>query len=346
MCSSDERGRVQPKLESFLLDPYVLSLISRPFNPYSFTATQSKTAFETKTAAINVTPTTKRGYDINEIKEDALWLSKEAEIDEISALRIVTLEHQSRASTQILCDFSDEEAVSLRQAAGDVNAGFSTVVPRAMLSTGKPSPFDSRESRRVRTLQLYLQECRYLLKCAGYFLQVAFSRDDDDFIAGVLQSTRKIKIKSKGKGKGKDNEDLLELRIGTALAGTIEEAGMSSRKLLLDSIKSLKDNFERLDHGSGWFKDEVSYEALEMDWLSSKLVESLHMMEIIFRLVDRPAYLPSSDVVLAWFRFVSSYGFFDKLDVVSRFSVDDFKSANINLSHNPQCSLPFNLSSH
>jgi nuclear pore complex protein Nup188 len=316
LSSPDNRGRLHPKLESFLLDPYVLTLLARPFNPYSFTSAQSKTAFETKTAAINVTPTTKKGYDINEIKEDALWLSKEAEIDEISALRITVLEYQSRGSAQILSDFSDEEAVSLQQAAGDVNAEFSTAIPRAMLSSGKPAPFESRESRRVRTLQLYLQECRCLLKCAGYFVQVAFSKDDNDFFEGILQSV--LKIKGKRNGKEKYNEDLLELRVGEALAGTLVEAGTSAHKLLLDSIKSLKAGFERLQRGSGWFREEAGHEALEMDWLNNKLVENLHIMEIIFRLVDRPAHVPSAEAVLAWFRFVSSYGFFDRLETVSR----------------------------
>ena len=93
----DKFGASDSHLESFFSDTQVQKLLARPFHPFSFTQSNTKAAFETKTAAINVAPTSNCEYDINKIKEDALWLSKEAQIDEVSALRIIVLEYQSRA---------------------------------------------------------------------------------------------------------------------------------------------------------------------------------------------------------------------------------------------------------
>ena len=158
--------------------------LARPYNPYSYTPnTPTKSTFETKTAAINVTPTTKKDYDITEIKEDALWLSKEAEIDELSALRLVVLEYQTRSAAQLQSEFSDEERIFLQEAAGNGSLELSSTLSRTKLASAVSDEhavdLDSKDVRRVRALRLYLSERRYLLKCAGLFLQRALDQQND-----------------------------------------------------------------------------------------------------------------------------------------------------------------------
>ena len=287
-------------------EPYVLQLLSRPFNPFSFTKSQSRSSFETKTAAINVTPTNSN-YSINEIKEDALWLSKQAEIDEVSALRIVVLEYQSRSSAQLRGEFSDEEAASLHEAGGNINTETSNLLSRALrskaLSSDKQTAsFNSQDGRRVRALEIYLSERRYLLKCTDWILHSGLRADS---ITAPPMS-----------GGAEAQSSWLE-RLGEQLIATFHQDS-DANEFLLYCIKALKANIERLGKGSGWYKSEGGREDIELEWLSSQIAEAIHTMEIIFLLLDYQKDSRTSTSVLEWFRFAASYGFFDQFTPVSR----------------------------
>jgi nuclear pore complex protein Nup188 len=308
LSKPNDYNQEHPALENFLSEPYVLELLARPYNPYSYTPnTPTKSTFETKTAAINVTPTTKRDYDINEIKEDALWLSKEAEIDDFSALRLVVLEYQTRSAAQLQSDFSDEEKVVLQEAAGNFSAELSSTLARTKVAGAVSDEytvdFDPKDVRRVRALRLYLSERRYLLKCAGLFLQAALDQQYDP-----------AKEAEQNEG-GKSITSWTE-KVGEDLIVSLENVGRSIHDCLMDSIRSLRDKFNGLDKGSGWFKQEDTREDLEIDWLSNVLVEAINTMEITIRILDKQNHIPSSDAVLDWFGFVSTYGFFDQFEHV------------------------------
>lgn len=308
LSNPDDYNRDHTVLESFLSEPYVLELLARPYDPYSYTPnTPSKSIFETKTAAINVTPTTKKDYDINEIKEDALWLSKEAEIDDFSALRLVVLEYQTRSAAQLQSDFSDEERIFLQEAAGSFSAELSSILPwtkvAGAVSDEHLVDFDSKDIRRVRALRLYLSERRYLLKCAGLFLQAALDQKNDP-------------AKDAEQDEGGESVTNWIQRVGEDLIVSLENAGRSMHDCLMDSIRSLRDKFKGLDKGSGWLKQEDTREDLEIDWLCNILVEAISTMEITIRILDKQNRIPSSDAVLDWFRFASTYGFFDQFEHV------------------------------
>lgn len=53
------------------------------------------------------------------MKEDALWLSGKAQIDETSALRVVVVECQSRAAARLSAPFSEDELINIRETAGN-----------------------------------------------------------------------------------------------------------------------------------------------------------------------------------------------------------------------------------
>lgn len=286
----------------------MLQLLGRPYNPYSYTPnTPTKSTFETKTAAINVTPTTKRDYEITEIKEDALWLSKEAEIDELSALRLVVLEYQTRSAAQLQSDFSDEERIFLQEAAGNGSVELSSTLPRTKLAVAVSdeltADLDSKDIRRVRALRLYLSERRYLIKCTGLFLQTALDQQNDP-------------AEEAEQDHGGESTALWARHVGADLLVSLGKAGRTMHDCLTDSIRSLRDKFKGLDKGSGWLKEEGGREDLEIDWLCNILVEAIHTMEIIIRILDKQNHIPSSDAVLDWFRFASTYGFFDQFEHV------------------------------
>jgi nuclear pore complex protein Nup188 len=308
LSKPDDYNQDHPALESFLSEPYVLQLLGQPYNPYSYTPnTPTKSPFETKTAAINVTPTTKKDYDITEIKEDALWLSKEAEIDELSALRLVVLEYQTRSATQLQSEFSDEERIFLEEAAGNGSVELSSTLPRTKLAGAISDEFavdfDSKDIRRVRALRLYLSERRYLLKCAGPFLQTALDQQNDP-------------VEESEQDHDGESTASWTRRVGADLLVSLEKAGRTMRDCLIDSIRSLRDKFKELEKGSGWLKEAGSREDLELDWLCNILVEAVSTMEITIRILDKQNHIPSSDAVLDWFGFASTYGFFDQFEHV------------------------------
>ena len=89
-------------LRRHLTDPQTIYLLARSTSPYSAPTLQTKSTFDTKTSSVHVPPSGNPRYDIGQIKEDTLWLSKETKIDEVSALRIAVLEWQTRPAVQLL----------------------------------------------------------------------------------------------------------------------------------------------------------------------------------------------------------------------------------------------------
>ncbi|RMZ76428.1 hypothetical protein DV737_g4828, partial [Chaetothyriales sp. CBS 132003] len=155
---------------SFLADDHVQRLLSKPVPAFPPPSPQSRSSFDSRTAAINITPSSSHQYDIHKIKEDALWLSTEANIDETEALRITLLEWQYRPEACLRAGFSDAELASLRGALGPEDCESLGLVPRSPLNRSE-SAFDSVDGTRSRLLQVYLNEKVRLLAVYNELLQ-------------------------------------------------------------------------------------------------------------------------------------------------------------------------------
>lgn len=268
-----------------------------PFNTSS-PSQQSKNAFETKTSAINVTPSSSARHNIKEVKEDALWLSKEAQIDEISALRIVVVECQTRAFVQLVGPISNEELTGIQDAAGHGQSA----VPVALLSQGADAEaiqkdFDSQDSRRVRLLRTYLSERLFLIKCASYAIQ--------GYVYGLLLES--------GNRVGNDGDDSLPPfeHIGLQLFKQIKK----SETWLLSCFKAIWNNMENVEKGSGWYKEDNGREDLELEWRNAQIAEATLVLEILFQAIDTRQQISSTTAVLQWLELVKKWDFFQ----VSRF---------------------------
>jgi nuclear pore complex protein Nup188 len=321
----EECDRSSTSIKSFFSEPDVIKLLSRPFNPFSFSQANTKTAFETKTAAINVTPTTKSTYSIQEIKEDSLWLSKEAQIDEISALRIVVLEYQSRSAAQLQGEFSDEEAVSLQEAAGNINTESSNLLSLALKSRTTTSSGKSEtgvESRRCRLLQIYLSERRNLFACTNIILHTSLR---------YLQ----------GKGKQAQHQPTWTDQVSELFIQSQDLSSHGATDFLNYYIKSFKTNIEGLNEGSGWFKADGGREDLELEWLNTRIAEAIHTLELSLLMLSYCTDVRTPGNLLEWFRFVSEKGYFDQFVPVSGDNSESFKTlfANILHSHTPLSNL-------
>ena len=282
-------------LESFFSDKQVQKLLARPFDPFSFTQSNTKSAFDTKISAVNVTPTSQSDYSIDEIKEDSLWLSKEAQIDEISALRIVVLEFQSRPTTQLQTTFSTEEVVSLQAAAGNINSESSNLLASALFSAANglnSQPQNPQEQRRLRAIQLYLSERQNLLACSKIIFQVGFCQQERKD-SGIAEEPSWIE------------------RIAKSFLSSQEE---SPERFLHYCITALNSNFKKLDAGSGWFKAEGGRQDVEAEWLLCRIIEFIHILEMSLVILDyRKEDTRTPANVLEWFQFVSKYAFFENL---------------------------------
>ena len=83
LCDPKTASKSVP-LRNFLSAEENLNILSRPWRPFAEPSTEAKNRFETRTAPVNVTPSNNGGYNLDEIKEDTLWLSKQANISEDS----------------------------------------------------------------------------------------------------------------------------------------------------------------------------------------------------------------------------------------------------------------------
>ena len=273
-------------------------MLSQPSNAFPKPSPQTKTAFETKTSAINVTPSNTARYDIKEIKEDALWLSNEAGIDEVSALRVVVEEFQSRAYAQLLGEFSEEENLSLQDAADTQS---SNVLSTGLLLTGTTpdalqKKFDAQESRRIRLLHIYLSERRYLWKCLVFLVQQRSPHDankgSDDGRAIPWFNTYHVTVVSQWDALEAPADRIV--RFIATLTSILEKTFSGS--------------------GSGWFKDDGGRVDIEIEWTNSQIMEATYIMEIIFQHLWAVDTITQTAPILEWFRFVSRFDFFDPRD--------------------------------
>ena len=149
-------------------------------DPFPSASTKSKSAFQTKTAAINATPISNGDYDIEQIKADAQWLSENSKIDEIGALRIVVLDWQQSAFGSHASSFTSgqhDEPTSSKSFIGPA--------ANSILGLEKEGAFNelqisasatiSKDIRRSRQKYLLEDEKSYILRVAVELMSVALS---------------------------------------------------------------------------------------------------------------------------------------------------------------------------
>jgi nuclear pore complex protein Nup188 len=151
-------------LHDFVNDPETVQCLEYSASWTPKPSSKSAGDFETKTAPINVPQAANIEIDLDELKEDAKWLSKELQIEELSALRLAVLERQTRASVSLV-------------------AGRPTVLHNSNGDEGKNSELASpknavnQKSRRAALLNIFLVERSHALKlCAHLVARYAVSK--------------------------------------------------------------------------------------------------------------------------------------------------------------------------
>jgi len=227
-------------------------------------------------------------------------------------LRIVVQEWQARPIARLLRGFSEEEAVGLQDVARANGFGrsflglHSLFVPTA---TAERDDFTMAVNQRRRLTEIYLSERRYILKVCERLVHACLL-------------ARRLATTSKAKGSGTSNEKERSswvIEVGGSILNADYGAGgalTTNNDRMLECIGALRARINDLQQGSGLFKNEGGREDVEEAWFNNYVLESIHIMELMFLFIDSSSGITVSSVTLVWFRFASRYGFFEHFDTV------------------------------
>lgn len=243
-------------------------------------------------------------WNLDDIKEDALWLSKKTSIDEVSALRLVVLERQSRSEQDLLNQFSDEEIASLQDAieVGQLShptGGVQAIeILKGTTRNAQPTESMSQDERQLKIYQSYLSEKRHMLKLALYLLSVS--------LRGNLPSTYQrpeIPLENEST-QPKRKVD----KVATLVFPREDRTGPSDSAISLPAcVEAIQSRLSDIDAGSGWLTPEAEY-ARQLG-LTEEVVQ---IMQILFLRLEEAERIPSSQVLLSWLRLVAKYDFFNQ----------------------------------
>jgi nuclear pore complex protein Nup188 len=294
-----------------LRDQANVDILSKPWQPFAVPSAQEKAKFEAKTAPINVTPASGPGYSLDELKTDTLWLSKLANISEDVALRLVVLEWQNRPTVQLLSGLTEEEALSVNDAAGLANLGASAFIPNSSIVTAPSgladTQFDSADQRKLRLLQLYLSTRVFILRTSQ--LLVSW---------GAAERLRQT--------HGQDYrvcDDWLE-ELGKDVAAKQRPA---KSEALDQCIQAANERWDAIDNGFTWDVPESIQETTVALWLTSYITEIIHLLHIALIHADLfTEKFVERTTIERWFHFVAEKDFFRNVALVSTVSAEHLSS--------------------
>ncbi|KAF2278844.1 uncharacterized protein EI97DRAFT_413750 [Westerdykella ornata] len=299
LCDPDAAAKSRA-LESFLHDPANKAALSTPWQPFPGPSSQEKAKFDSKTAPINVTPSPNGRYNIDEIKDDSIWLSKLVNISEDAALRLVILEWQARPSYQLLSGLTEEEALSVSDAAGLSSLGASTIIPNSAIVTApsglQDAQFNAVEQRRLRILEIYTTS------------RIA-----------ILRTSQLLRSWSEGPRLRRTyGQDYRVCSAGTSF-DWLEQLGsdISLENDCLDRvIQAVEAKWDGLDTGFTWDVPEPVQEGAEILWMVAEITEIIHLLHIALIHADllEDSFV-AAKTVDRWFALMQKTGFFSTFSV-------------------------------
>lgn len=275
------------------------SLLRDPATAFAPPSDSTRSKFETRTAAIHVTPQPNQKFDIKVIKEDAQWLSRNAKVNLITALRATVVEFQSRPASHLTSTLSSQDIINLQEASGVASMQSSALVPIAGAAQDAETiwaDFEKEELRRQRIFQTYLAERRHFLMTAALVQEnVLYTQPSASVLTAGEPSTQTHLIPANDRPKYLD--DLLTTYL----------------QYVTDAIGRLAEGLEAVVEDKGLLGEE-----LELEWMRTALTEVAHALTVVFQSIDGngDSFVPSA-VVGQWFGLMDNYGFLNGITAVS-----------------------------
>ena len=286
-------------LKRFFADTQTQEILYRPLSPYTKPTPQTKSTFETKTSAINVSPTSNASYNIQEIKDDSLWLSQQTAVDEVSCLRIAILEWQTRAASELLHGGRTLEPPD--------NGAFS-FTNGASLDVKNLEEYQ-QVLRRKRSTELLLSERTHILKCAEFI-----------FAQWTCQQHEGSQPKQTGIPWLAEISQGMSLRWSLAKTTTKGKEPAQNVKrpaFILGAIDGIRSRLEALGVGSGWSGLEGEQESVEVSWGVCQAIEIVHILELLQDVLLASSSIVQAEIASAWFRLMADCAFFESFQLVS-----------------------------
>ncbi|KAF2669938.1 hypothetical protein BT63DRAFT_423912 [Microthyrium microscopicum] len=281
----------------FLQDDTAMRNMASFANSFPPPTTDAKATLDSRTAPVNCPeggPSDQ--YSVKNTKDCAIWLSKEAKISEVEALRIVLLEWQSRAKMRILSANAGEDGDS----ANDMSLGNSfqssflaRSIPfrSSILNPDTPDDgFNTTDGLRSRLLRLYLSERSHVVRTTDLLMR--------HYMESRLPNWLGVQT------------DFVEL--GKLLTRTICNDDFATPQLdncLVAFTNALSLRVNQLDSGSGWFASEGGQPDLETSWAQTQLEEMVPILQLFFCVLDRVYATPRS--AEEYFRLMDRTKFLD-----------------------------------
>lgn len=218
---------------------------------------------------------------MDDIKADALWLSKQVEIDEVEALRLTILEWQYQPESRLREGYSEAELASLKDALG---SDYVDKQLQGQQSVARDdTAFNSHSSRRSRLARRFLQDKATLLRARRELLDASLLPDSADNIPPYLRS-----LASELEPKARES---LDQDVEAALA-------------------AIQGQLKELEGGRSWDIEESQIPVLN-DIADTVCLQNIGtILEIVLLQVRHSKNTVSSDTLLHWLQFMSSIGFF------------------------------------
>ena len=161
------------------------------------------------------------------------------------------------------------------------------------------------DARRTRLFETYLTESRFRLETCKYLLFTALCETGD--------------------GNASDNQPPSFLphwveSVGHEISTAWDLYGVSKitgKNIFLSGIEALRSRIQSLEDGCAWFRDKEVQEPIQATWCENQILEMLAIMEIMLNNLSALTQIARSDVLLAWNRLMSDYGFFEAFEPVS-----------------------------
>lgn len=301
-------------MHEFLTAEENLNILSTPWKPFPPPSAQEKSRFESATAPISVTPTQTDHYNLEEIKEDSLWLSNEAQISEYAALRLVVQEWQSRPTTQLLSGLTEEEALSVQEAAGIPSLGASTFVPNSSIANPTAlglqsgSSFDSPDQRKLRLFETYFSTCASILRVSQLLM--------------AWGAARRLRTSPTTRDTYPDyrvaDNHFEELGETIAASQSRRDNSSSDAPALDKCVHAFKARLDALDRGCTWSLPESIEETASVIWVTGHTTQMVHVLHVALFHADlhTNGFVPSPTVD-QWFETFANVGFFIDFPAVS-----------------------------
>lgn len=309
---SDQSGQRQTcqAVTSFLADNYVRSLLKDPSAVFAPPSEAAKKEFDTRTAPVNVTSVP--DHDVKTFKEDSEWLSRNANLNLVAALRVVLVEFQSRPSRHLQGPLSSQDAANLQEAAGLQNGQGASFLSELGASSALDSDeiaadFERADSRKRRLFDTLLAERRCFMMTMDYLHSIRLYGQLPIF-ASVHQ----------------DLALLYELQGPTYAKDETASLIPAYLKIVSGCMNSIEAGFRSLTDEPLLLIDEM-----ELDWLRSLLTEIVHALSVVFQIADCLGNdFPPSGAINQWFSLMDLYNFFDSIQPV-RHAIPSFSQTQM-----------------